>query len=151
MNILPISTDLSSFIKNPLENVIATRSTGMQLKHNLGLDKFNYVMLQKVLDISIHMYIITVDSRRPTVYLSPFRVKSEDFSKVKRIKKRGNEFLMKDFKTSIPIQIEKTSPIVGTNTVIIFRDLAGAYLLNANVYSPMTEDKDQIIMDYNLE
>ena len=40
-------------------------TTGQVLKKDLGLSKFKYVLIQKVIELPINVYIITVDSRFP--------------------------------------------------------------------------------------
>jgi hypothetical protein len=132
MSILPIST-------NTITDFFIGRTTGERLKRDLGLANFPYVMIQKVLDVPIPIYIITIDSRRPTIYLSPFKVRSADSSKIKKVKQSGFSFQMKTFKATSPMPIERSNPLVSTDTIIIFRDLAGEYLIDIKKYNKMNE------------
>lgn len=147
MALLPISTDISSRLKKSIEPILTLRTAGQQLKHDLGLGKFPYVMVQKVIDVPINILVVTVDSRRPTVYLSPFRVKSSDSSRLLKVKHYGMAFLAKDYKLTPPLLIERTSPFVGLGTLFIFRDLGGEYLKNSKMY----ESEEYIVLDYNLD
>ena len=144
MAILPISTDISNRIKTIDDS---SRTIGSTLKKSLGLNKFPYVMVQKVIDVPINILVVTVDSRRPTVYLSPFRVKSSDSSRLLKVKHYGMAYLAKDYKLTPPLLIERISPFVGLGTLFIFRDLSGEYLKNPKMY----ESESYLVLDYNLD
>lgn len=149
MAILPISTNITDKILKPLDPILNFRTAGSQLKTDLGLGKFPYVMLQKIIDVPMNIFLITVDSRRPTLYLSPFRVKSADSTQMMRVRQYGLAFLAKDFKMTPPMPIERTNPIVGLSSVYIIRDLAGSYLMDTKLYE--SKESGNIIIDYNRE
>jgi hypothetical protein len=132
MSILPISTSM-------ITDMFIGRTTGERLRRDLGLDNFPYVMIQKILDVPVHIYLITVDSRRPTIYLSPFRVRSADSSQIKKVKQNGMAFQMRNFKTTPPMPIERSNPLISTDTIIVFRDLSGEYLIDTKRYNKMNE------------
>ena len=138
---LPIITNISKLITSS----DSQRTIGSNLKKSLGLGKFNYVMVQKVMDVPMNIYIVTVDSRRPTVYLSPYKIKTTDCSKILKVRQYGLANLSKNFKLTPPMPIERTSPIVGISSVFILRDLAGDYLLDNKLY----ESEQYKVIDYS--
>lgn len=141
---LPITADISKLIVSN----DSQRTIGITLKKSLGLGKFPYVMCQKVMDVPMNIFLITVDSRRPTVYLSPYRVKSADSSKLLRVKPYGLAYLAKSYKLTPPMQLERVSPMVGMGTLFIVRDLAGEYIHNTKMFE---EKSKYVMLDYNLE
>lgn len=149
MALLPISTNITDKILKPLDPLLNFRTSGSQLKFELGLGKFPYVMLQKVIDVPMNVFVITVDSRRPTLYLSPFRVRSADSTRLMRVKQYGLAYLAKDFKMTPPMPIERTSPLVGLSSIYIVRDLAGNYIMDHKLYE--SKESKYIILDYNKD
>jgi len=158
--VLPLGADLSSLIPSQVTDIATSlgldfdnvgRTTGDQVKRALGLENFPYVMIQKIIDVGMHIYVIHVDSRRPSIYLSPFRIKSSDVSQVRRIKHNGLSILMKKPKMTIPMPIERVSMHISGGTIIILNDLGGQSMLNHNIKKKMKESNDIIIMDYTEE
>ncbi len=139
-----------SKLAKPIDPLLTMRSIGKQLQHDLGLGKFNYVMIQKVMDVPMNIYIVTVDSRRPTVYLSPYKIKTTDCSKILKVRQYGLANLSKNFKLTPPMPIERTSPIVGISSVFILRDLAGDYLLDNKLYESERYNLLLQVIDYSM-
>src|SRR5512147_1075844 len=51
------------------------KNGGEQLKFDLGLQNYPYVMIQKVIAAPIPMFLVSYDSRRPSVYISPSKLR----------------------------------------------------------------------------
>jgi len=150
---LPITSDIANLITNPVKGVtdlLSIRTTGAQLKHDLGLENYPFVLIQKLINSSVHFYIISYDSRRPSLYLSPFRVKATDTTQLRQIKQHGQTFLMKKFKTTPPVLLDRTN-IIMSGAVVVVRDLVGDYIKDRRLVKKMNESvNDYIVLDYNL-
>jgi hypothetical protein len=108
---------------------------GSDLKKSLGLDNFPYVYIQKILSIAQPTFIITVDSRRPKIYLSISRVKKSRSTLVQKIKRKGIDYVIpQDFRLTPPVLIDSTNPLVNTGTLIIRRDIGADYWLNTKMF-----------------
>jgi hypothetical protein len=127
------------------------RNSGEQIKFDLGLENYKYVMIQKVIGIGIPIYIISYDSRRPTIYLTIQRLARVDTSNLYKIKKHGSQFLANKFRLTPAMSIEKTHPDMNSSLVIC-RDLAGEYLKSRKMNKPINEDVENLypVFDYNL-
>ena len=108
---------------------------GQQLINAFKLNNFKYIWIQKIIDSSISIYVITVDSRRPTTYLSLSRVKKLDSTILKRSKKYGkNKTAIKEPKFSIPIPLRHFDRKIPSGSIIIRRDLGGEYFMKRGMY-----------------
>ena len=61
--------------KEFVKDIIIKWTKGRQLKSDLGLDQFKYAYIQKIIDLAMDVYIITVDSRFPNVYFGLSKLK----------------------------------------------------------------------------
>lgn len=109
-------------------------STGEQLKKDLGLSKFKYVMIQKIIDFPISFYVVTVDSRFPSVYLTYSKIKKAEFTSLQKIKVKNNEYNLRDFKLTPSFPIEEFNGIISSNAMVLTKDLAGEYFRNKSLY-----------------
>jgi hypothetical protein len=108
---------------------------GIELKKALGLEKFEFCYIQKVLGISVPIFFVTVDSRRPTVYLTMYKVNTSKSTIIRRLKRAtGDFYFLNKFVMSPPLLIERSTVNVLGNAIIIIRDLAGEYLRNMDFY-----------------
>ena len=119
-----------------------TQTAGQLLKKSLGLEKIRYVWIQKVLNMSYPIYIITYNSRRPGQYLSPVHVKKMQSSSVGKIKRHGITFINKKVKTTPPILIDHSLITLQTGYIFVMRDYAGEYLRDDSLFeSVVTNNK----------
>ena len=120
-------------------------TTGQILKQDLGLSKFKYLLIQKIIELPMNVYIITVDSRFPGVYI-PFsrikKLKSVTLKRIKIIQKLNQKAIV-----SRPIRISMSMPLsnfdraINSNDVILLRDLAGEYYMNKKFYESIKRVK----------
>jgi hypothetical protein len=108
---------------------------GNELKELLGVEKFHYVWIQKVINLSVPIFIITCSSRFSNFWYSRVRLRNMKSMFVKRLKVKGGGFFLDDFKTTIPILIEEYHNTIPKNSLIVFRDLAGEYYRVKRMYS----------------
>lgn len=116
-----------------IANNFFNASSGKKLKKSLGLINYPYVMIQKIIGAPVSIFVATYDSRRPTIYLSPVRIKNSDSCSIFKVDKAGILLNLQNYKMTPPLPIEYSNIRVGSNTIIILRDLAGEYLKNRNL------------------
>jgi len=120
-----------------LEQIIKKSSTtGENLKNYLKLNKFKFIWIQKVINSSVPIYIIYVDSRRPSVYLSITKIKKIRSFVIKRVKGsiKNNAFKLLKPKLSIPLPLEDFNSYIPSNSFILLVDFAGEYFINMFFY-----------------
>ena len=115
-----------------------TSQSGKYLKISLGLSEFQFVVIRKILNISMPIYLVFYDSRRPNVFLSQYKIKHLRSLILQKTKRSGFEFIMKDFKLSPPLSIEDCRIPMITGMMIIKMDIAGEYFRNDSIH--ITED-----------
>jgi len=118
---------------------IATR-TGKQLIRDLGLSEFKYYWIQKVLNVSINMFIVTIDSRYPNTYLSVNKVKNLFSMLMIKGRTVADGIKMGKLTMTPPVPLEQFSGFFPTGSVILRHDLAGEYYGNKNTFKKMNED-----------
>jgi hypothetical protein len=128
---------------NPVETIKAEvetslkhqLTTGQKLLNAFKLNKFKYVWIQRIIDLSVNVWIITVDSRRPNSYLSMSKLRRLDSMIIKRAKKSSNLILLRQPKFSVPIPLEYFNGRIQSGAVLIRRDIAGEYFMNKDYYT----------------
>lgn len=117
------------------------KNAGQLLKDNLGLSNIKYVWVQKILNMSYPIYILSYDSRFPGKYLSPVQVKQAEFTKIGKIKRHGISFIQKKVKMTPPIRIEDSLINLQTGYIFILRDFAGEYLRNYSLFEAVVTNE----------
>jgi hypothetical protein len=131
-------TTLKELNFNPLKDMIPDSlftTAGQQLKIDLGLKKFRHVMIQKVMSISQPVYVVTYNSRYPNVQLPAARVKKLKFTWVAKTKRSGLHTRIKPVKLTPPLRIETAMVRMSSNSIVIFRDMAGEFLRNRKMFT----------------
>lgn len=119
--------------------------TGTELKSSLGLNKFQFCYIQKILNTSIPTFVVTMDSRRPFAYLSVARVKKSKTTTIQKARRYGKHaYLMLDYKMTPPVLLDNTNPIINSGTIIIKRDIGAEYYLNRSMFEDI-ENKLKVI------
>lgn len=117
------------------DELVQKLTTGEQLINALKLSKFKYIWIQKITDTSIPIFIISVDSRRPSTYFAISKLRKLDSTIIKRTKRRGyNTLLMNNPRLRTPIPLQHFNGRIGSNAIIIRRDIAGEYFMNDSLY-----------------
>jgi hypothetical protein len=104
--------------------------TGDLIKQQLGLLKFKFVQIQKILNIGIPIYIISIDSRYPSAWLAYSKLrnlKSTKLEKVKMIDVNGGIINFVKCALTPPILIDSFNRAINVNTLFFIRDIAGEY------------------------
>lgn len=108
-------------------------SSGVQLKKELGLEKFKYSYIQRVLDSPLEIYVITVDSKYPHFFLSRAKMDKILSSFTRRSRSKPGKVNLKKLRLSIPVELEEYGPLA-SNAIIFFRDIAGEYFGDRSLY-----------------
>lgn len=109
-------------------------TSGKKLKQDLGLSKFKYAIIQKMIELPLDVLIITIDSRFPNVYIPTTRIHKLKFASLQRLKIVGKNIRSKVLRSTIPQKLEDYARNISSNTIILLRDLAGEYYLNKKMY-----------------
>ena len=143
---------VKQLITNKLKgNKRVGKTQGEQLKLDLGLGNFQYVVIQQILPAPCQMLVVTYDSRRPFAYIAPVKVRKISSNKIIKIKKNGRAYLTKPMRLTPPTAIAQFGRRLNSGTIVIVRDLAGEYLHSKKALK-MSESKEKIdfiVLDYN--
>jgi hypothetical protein len=131
--------ETSEFSFNPIHDYTTDRflmTAGEQLQADLGLTKFNNnVFVQKIMGVALPIYVITYNSRYPTVALSATRVKKLKFTWFGRSKRKGIHTYVKPVKLTPPLYLKSAMVTMTSGSIVVMRDLAGFYLENPKMFS----------------
>lgn len=127
-------------------------TTGEALKKELGLSKFTFVTIQKILGLAIPTFIITVDSRHPSTYIPYSRLIKLKFATLKKVISSKPKSTLSDpriitakFTMTPPMELENYDRIIPTRSLILFRDLAGFWYRNAKMYENTEKGLKEIV------
>jgi len=126
-------------------------SRGAQLKKDLGLTNFKYAYIQRIIGMSMPVYVVTIDSKYPTIFLSWGKIKKLKSTWIGNAIHRGKDFIKKELKLTPPIRIEDLNIIPISRSVIFIRDMAGEYLIRQRVYEKTIKSQDSEIKVIRLK
>ena len=109
--------------------------SGEILKNSLGLENFKNAYVQRTISTATPIFVITVDSRFPSKFISTSRIRNLVTTMMGKITKKGSELNIKNLKLTPPIELGSFSGIIPGNAIVLFRDIAGEYFFNKNLYS----------------
>ena len=119
---------------------------GEALKKSLGLQKFTYITIQKVINAAIPIFVLTMDSRHPTVYISYskiLKIKSMTIQKILAFHPNtltsDADFKVKKVKMTPPMDLESFDRIIPQRSIIFCRDLSGEWYKNRSLYENKTD------------
>lgn len=128
-----------------ISDLIPTMSAGEQLKKDLGLSKFTYVWLNKVLGMAQNVYIVTVDSRYPMVYLGRSKLKNLKSTDLVKLKRSGVHTQTKELKLTPAIDITELDSELTSNSLLLIRDISGEYFRNDKMFESISTTRYKII------
>ena len=124
-----------------VKDLILKKSKGRQLKTDLGLDKFKYAYIQKIIDMAQDVYIVTVDSRYPNVFFGRSKLNKVDNVSVLKTKMTPFGYSFKDYKLTPGILLDDFKGNISSNAMIIRQDLTGDYFMNDSMYESFIRGK----------
>lgn len=120
--------------KSALKDKKKGTKKGIILKKELGLDKIESIWVQKILNISISIYIIVFNSRAPSRYFPIAKLKKLKAFRTSRLKIKGFSFITTKFKMTSPIQLKNFDKSLNTGDVILLYDISGEELRNKKIF-----------------
>jgi hypothetical protein len=115
---------------------------GKDLIKQLGLSKFSNISIQKIIGISIPIYIITFDSRYNRRFLTYSRLNNIKSTSIKKIKSFSNDILqLKNVKLSPPANLYNIDLDISPSTILLLRDIAGEYFRTKKIFENKKEYK----------
>lgn len=123
-----------SFADEAIDNLLDDRTPGKRLQDQLGLGKFENVVIQKVINFSIPTFIITVDSRRPSVFISRSKLKKSLTSQLKTASFKAMHPQITKFTMTPPVRLDTFGGRMSSRSIIMVRDLVGDYFVDRNMY-----------------
>lgn len=109
--------------------------SGIALKRDLGLIDYKYVWLQKVINHSTNVFIITYNSRFPTLYISRRDLETAKTARIFKARKHGSEYELENYRITPGILIEEYVSRLPSNSMLIVRDLTGERFIESFTYS----------------
>lgn len=128
--------DLNSIdLKEAMDIGNILKTSGELLQSDLGLEAFGKnVWIQKVLQVPMEIYIVTYNSRFPSVNIGTPRIRGIQSTLLKKLKRSGIHFSSKELKTTPPIRLYGMSFLPSSNALIFQRDIAGEYMREPKVF-----------------
>jgi hypothetical protein len=127
-------------------------TNGEALKKALNLEKLTYVVIQKVIGMSLPIFIVTFDSRHPQTYIPYNRLLKLKFSTLKQVISSKPKSVLSDINIKVkkvkilpPYDIESYDRIVSTRSLIFTRDLGGYWYSNPKLYECIDNKVKEIV------
>jgi len=109
-------------------------TNGIYIIRKLGLEKFNNILIQKVLNTAQSIFIITVNSRYPNLFLTYSKIKQIKSSLFLQVNQHGESINTKDLKLTPPVDLYNAKISTSLRSTFIFRDIAGEQLMDEKMY-----------------
>ena len=139
-------------IEHPIYDMVGDLvNAGTQLKYDLGLRKIHYAYIQKVIGAGYPIFVVSYDSHRPDLFLSPIKVKNTKATQIGKIKQQGVHFYLRDVKMTPPLPIESSLTNLSSGYIFILRDLAGSILIDEKMYECVNDTNNKIILKEVLD
>ena len=119
-------------------------TAGIKFQKQIGLGKIKYVFIQKVLGIALPIYVLTYNSRYPTINMGSARVKKLKSSGIFRLKKFVTGVERKQIRLTPPILLHLSSVNLVSGSLIFFRDVAGEMLMKRKMIEIAISDKGKL-------
>lgn len=108
---------------------------GQRLQRLLGLSKFKYIYIQRVRNINHPTYIISVDSKYPSTFISPRRLMVSKGTRLfKVLNSQSNETKTPRVILSPPVDLHTYEGVLQFDAVLIVRDLISDYFMRHSMY-----------------
>lgn len=125
-------------------------TTGERLKKDLGLGKFRFVYIQKILNTSVKIYKITVHSRYPQIPIPISKTLSQVSTNLYRVNKEGEKYKKQEFRHAYPVNIEYFNGVIPSGSLIVVSDITGDTYSNTRMYEKVGKN-NFVKWDTNLE
>lgn len=113
-------------------------TTGEKLKRDLGLLRFKYVYIQKIINTSIRILKITVFSRYPNVTIPISKVENQVSTQLYRVAQEGGKYKKQKYKYSYPVLIDYFNELIPSNTLIVISDYTSDFFGNNRMFEKLS-------------
>ena len=93
------------------------------VRSKLNLQQFKKVYIQKAYGLGISLYVVTFNSRFPTIEIPISKMKETNISKVIKMKGRKKT----ELRFSIPIELDYYTLQIPNNAIIVYRDMGARF------------------------
>jgi len=128
-------------------------TSGQILKKELKLSKFKFAQVQKIVNIGIPIFIITIDSRYPTTFLSYSKLAKLNSNKILKTRYfpptllNVGKYELNTFTLSPPTDLDDFNQRIGSNSMLIIRDLAGERYMDKKMYESKRKEGKLILKE----
>ncbi len=120
--------------KETAKDLLAKWTRGRQLKKDLGLGKFKYAYIQKIINMAQDVYVVSVDSRYPNVFFGFTKLKKVKSTTISRVKRKPFGYDFKRYSLTPPILLDDFKGDISGNAMVIRQDITGDYFMKDNMY-----------------
>ena len=107
---------------------------GKQLKSDLGLDNFRSVVIRKIINLPINIFLVFFNSKFPSTYIPLAKIRNLYTFTIDRLRREGYTYTTEPFRMSAPMQLANLSTRLPSNSIIIKVDITGEYYANKKLY-----------------
>jgi len=116
-------------------------TNGLRIVQKLGLEKFDNIAIQKVLNTAQSMFIITVNSRYTNLAITYSKIKKVKGTTFLQVNQHGESIETKNLKLTPPVDLYTSKISTSLKSIFIFRDIAGEPFMDDKMYEE-TKIKD---------
>ena len=136
-------------IINTIKTIILNK-TGAQIKSELGIPQHFTVVIQRIINQPNLIYLLTYNSRVPTMDLTTSRLKQNKAMQLKRPKKSLFGISLGAMKLTPAVDIDYVKPSITSQSLFILYDMAGEYMRDKSI-KENTKNKLNLILYKDLE
>lgn len=136
-------------IVNTIKSIILNK-TGAQIKSELGIPQHFTVVIQRIINQPNLIYLLTYNSRVPTMDLTTSRLKQNKAMQLKRPKKSLFGISLGVMKLTPAVDIDYVKPSITSQSLFILYDMAGEYMRDKSI-KENTKNKLNLILYKDLE
>lgn len=114
--------------------LLSNLSYGEQLKRDLGLERFRSVVIRKIINLPLNIFLVYYNSRFPYSFLPIAKIRSLESVTVNRLVNNAGVYSEKPFTYTVPMKIENLGRKLPSNSIIIKIDITGEFFANKKLY-----------------
>ena len=107
---------------------------GKQLKKDLGLENFRSVVIRKIINVPVHIFLVFFNSRFPNTFIPLSKIKELETFTVNRLFREGYTYTTEPFRMTPPMRLDNIATRLPSNSIIIKVDITGEYYANKKLY-----------------
>jgi len=136
-------------IINTIKSIILNK-TGAQIKNELGIPQHFTVVIQRIINQPNLIYLLTYNSRVPTMDLTTSRLKQNKAMQLKRPKKSLFGMSLSGMKLTPAVDIDYVKPSITSQSLFILYDMVGEYMRDKSI-KENTKNRLNLILYKDLE